>query len=118
MNESKPGFSAGQVARLTGLSYRTIDYWARTGLVVPSIARASGTRTLRRIVAFIQKSRGLSNPLAEQMLVLRDDDVLIVENQADLVSALRRPGQMVFSFVLDIGKVASVLREAVARAAA
>ena len=33
-----PGSSRNDVARLTGLSLRQIDYWAKTGLIDPSIA--------------------------------------------------------------------------------
>lgn len=34
-----------EVCRLVGISYRQLDYWARTGLVVPSVpARGSGTQ--------------------------------------------------------------------------
>ena len=34
-----------EVCRLTGASYRMLDYWARTGAVVPEVeARGSGTQ--------------------------------------------------------------------------
>jgi DNA-binding transcriptional MerR regulator len=38
------GVTACQVA---GISYRQLDYWARTGLVVPSVRDASGSGTQR-----------------------------------------------------------------------
>ncbi|MDH2903687.1 MAG: MerR family transcriptional regulator [Actinomycetota bacterium] len=40
------GFSGPRVCRLTGVSYRQLDYWARTELVTPSInpARGSGSK--------------------------------------------------------------------------
>lgn len=37
-----------QVCVLTGVTYRQLDYWARTGLVVPSVAEARGSGTQRR----------------------------------------------------------------------
>ena|ERR1700730_17857708 len=37
------GFRGPQVCRLTGLSYRQIDYWDRIGLACPSITPASGS---------------------------------------------------------------------------
>jgi DNA-binding transcriptional MerR regulator len=40
-------FSAGQAAEAVGVSYRTIDHWAKTGVVEPGIEKASGTGTAR-----------------------------------------------------------------------
>lgn len=36
-------YSTADVARLTGASFRQLDYWDRTGLISPSIRQASGT---------------------------------------------------------------------------
>lgn len=36
-----------QVCRLAGITYRQLDYWARRGIVVPSIAEANGSGTWR-----------------------------------------------------------------------
>src|SRR5881227_969401 len=41
-------FSTGDAVRITGVSFRNIDYWARTKFIVPSIAEARGTGTERR----------------------------------------------------------------------
>ena len=40
-------FSGPTAARITGVTYQTLDYWARTDLLRPSIADASGTGTRR-----------------------------------------------------------------------
>lgn len=40
-------YRAPQVCNLTGITYRQLDYWARTGLVKPSISRAFGSGTHR-----------------------------------------------------------------------
>lgn len=42
------GFSGSQAAAVVGITYRQLDYWARTDLVRPSIteARGSGSRRL------------------------------------------------------------------------
>jgi DNA-binding transcriptional MerR regulator len=42
------GFSGKRTAEIVGISYRQLDYWARTDLVRPTIAdaRGSGTRRL------------------------------------------------------------------------
>jgi DNA-binding transcriptional MerR regulator len=34
------GFRAPDVAKIVGISYRQLDYWARTGLVTPSVRDA------------------------------------------------------------------------------
>lgn len=41
------GYRAPQVCNLVGITYRQLDYWARTGLIVPSIRRAGGSGTQR-----------------------------------------------------------------------
>jgi DNA-binding transcriptional MerR regulator len=35
------------VARITGIPWRTLDYWAKRGILKPSIQDASGTGTFR-----------------------------------------------------------------------
>jgi len=46
--ELTDGYSGPQVCDLVGITYRQLDYWARTGLLVPSIASAKGSGTKRR----------------------------------------------------------------------
>src|SRR5438034_9153303 len=41
------GFRGPQVCSIVGISYRQLDYWARTDLVRPSIADARGSGTQR-----------------------------------------------------------------------
>ena len=41
------GFSGPMVCRLTGVTYRQLDYWARTDLVTPSITAAQGSGSKR-----------------------------------------------------------------------
>jgi DNA-binding transcriptional MerR regulator len=42
------GFRGPQVCSIVGISYRQLDYWARTDLVRPSLADAHGSGTQRR----------------------------------------------------------------------
>lgn len=42
------GFSGRKTAEIVGISYRQLDYWARTDLVRPSLAEAQGSGTRRR----------------------------------------------------------------------
>lgn len=41
-------YSGHQAAEIVGISYRQLDYWARTDLIRPSAADASGSGTRRR----------------------------------------------------------------------
>ncbi|HEX9049283.1 MAG TPA: MerR family transcriptional regulator [Anaeromyxobacter sp.] len=45
------GFGVAAVLRLTNVSYRNLDYWARTGLVRSSVKQAAGKGS-RRVYAF------------------------------------------------------------------
>jgi DNA-binding transcriptional MerR regulator len=42
------GFRGPQVCGIVGISYRQLDYWARTDLLRPSLAEAQGSGTQRR----------------------------------------------------------------------
>lgn len=42
------GFSGTQTAKVVGISYRQLDYWARTDLVRPSLEDAKGSGSRRR----------------------------------------------------------------------
>ena len=37
------GYRGPQVCALVGITYRQLDYWARTGLLRPSLAEAKGS---------------------------------------------------------------------------
>ena len=45
--ENADGFSGRKAAEIVGITYRQLDYWARTGLVTPSLAAAKGSGTRR-----------------------------------------------------------------------
>jgi DNA-binding transcriptional MerR regulator len=42
------GYSGPTVCKIVGISYRQLDYWARTDLIRPSLADAAGSGTQRR----------------------------------------------------------------------
>jgi len=42
------GFSGTRTAEIVGITYRQLDYWARTDLVRPSMADANGSGTRRK----------------------------------------------------------------------
>ena len=41
------GYRVPEVCKLVGISYRQLDYWARTGMVTPSVREAGGSGTQR-----------------------------------------------------------------------
>ena len=45
MNES--GYSGTQAAKVVGITYRQLDYWARTDLIRPSLTDAAGSGSRR-----------------------------------------------------------------------
>jgi len=45
---SEEGYRGPQVCSIVGISYRQLDYWARTDLLRPSISEAKGSGTQRR----------------------------------------------------------------------
>jgi DNA-binding transcriptional MerR regulator len=49
MSDDTPdqGYRVPEVTRIVGISYRQLDYWARTGLVRPSVQDAQGSGTQR-----------------------------------------------------------------------
>jgi DNA-binding transcriptional MerR regulator len=44
---SEAGFRGPQVCSVVGITYRQLDYWARTGLLHPSITQAKGSGSQR-----------------------------------------------------------------------
>ena len=46
--EQGEGFGGPQVCTVVGITYRQLDYWARTDLLRPSISEAKGSGTRRR----------------------------------------------------------------------
>jgi DNA-binding transcriptional MerR regulator len=134
------GFTAKQVVALTGVPYKRLDSWANSGFLMPSLAEADGTgsrrlysfqdlialRTakllrdagislqgLRKVMQFLRDTRSLERPLVQVRLVVTGDDVLMVQNDGDLMSVLRHPGQHVLRVVVDLGRVVQALHEEV-----
>jgi DNA-binding transcriptional MerR regulator len=138
MTTPKQTFSAGEAARISGLNYRTLDHWARTKFIVPSVSEARGTGTerkyafadlialrvarelrlagistqaLRSIVKYLKKQKGLPNPLTEARLVVIGSDVHLVTSCDEITSLLRKPGQAAFAFLLDIGRTVEEIKK-------
>ena len=138
MGKATDSFSTGDAVRITGVSFRNIDYWARTKFIVPSIADAKGTGTerrysfsdllalriarelreagistqsLRRVVDFLRTRKGLRNPLAECHLIVTGSDVQVATSPEKIMSALLRPGQTSFAFVFDLARTVDEMKQ-------
>jgi DNA-binding transcriptional MerR regulator len=46
--EQELGYRGPQVCKVVGITYRQLDYWARTDLLRPSVSEAKGSGTQRR----------------------------------------------------------------------
>lgn len=135
--ESPLGFRGLQACKLAGITYRQLDYWARTGLVKPSIADAHGSGTQRSYsyrdileLKVINQllSGGISLQAARRAVEhLRDNlkedlsnaDLLVVgqgtvllRNGEEFID-LMRGGQLVMSIVLSLQEIVNELNAAV-----
>jgi hypothetical protein len=73
------------------------------------------TSSLTKVVHFLRDSEGLDQPLAKARLVVSGEDVLVVKNTNELVSALSKPGQSCLTFVVDLPQTLSELGETAER---
>ena len=123
------GFHGPQVCGLVGISYRQLDYWARTGLLQPSLATSKGSGS-RRVYAYsdvlelkvikqlldsgvsLQSARraveclreDLGSDLASSNLVLTGTSSVLARSNGEVVDLLAG-GQGVFNIVPLAGVV-------------
>jgi DNA-binding transcriptional MerR regulator len=130
------GFRGPQVCKIVGITYRQLDYWARTELVRPSLADARGSGTQRRysyrdLVRLkviknlldsgvklqaarkaIEYVRGdLGDDWASASLVLNGTNSVLVRTGEDLVDVVRQ-GQGVLNIV-SLGQVVDELEASI-----
>src|SRR6185312_7043104 len=123
------GFGGPEVCRIVGITYRQLDYWARTDLLRPSLVDAQGSGTQRRysyrdLVALkvikslldaglsLQTARKaidylrdhLGEDLASSSLVLDGSRSVLVRTGEDIVDVVRQ-GQGVLNIVPLAGLV-------------
>ena len=109
------GFSGKRAADIVGITYRQLDYWARTDLIRPSLAdaRGSGSRRLysyRDLVelkvvkslldagiklesvreAFAYLRENLGDDIAAAKLVIAGSSCVLVEEGDDLIDVVNR----------------------------
>jgi DNA-binding transcriptional MerR regulator len=128
------GYRGPQTTKIVGISYRQLDYWTRTGLVIPSIAEAKGSGTQRlysfndllqlKVVksltdagASLQKVRqaidyvrdNLSDDWSKVTIVTDGDGVYACTSDAEVVDLLRK-GQGVLGAIVAVDKVRDQLQ--------
>ena len=133
------GYRVPEVCRVVGISYRQLDYWARTGLVTPSVKEAGGSGTqrqysfqdlvqlrvikklldtgvslqkVRRAVVYLQEHLGAQ----PSSVTLASDGARIYacESEDEIIDLVKR-GQGVFAIALD--KVRDDLSNSLAKGA-
>ena len=132
--DGQAGYSGKSVCRIVGITYRQLDYWARTDLLRPSVRDAAGSGTqraysftdilqlkvikrfldtgvsLQRIRSAIEYLRTELSPgssLTDVTLVADGGAIYLCRSDAELIDLVRR-GQGVFS--LALGTIDTELR--------
>lgn len=140
---SAGAFTSGQACRLSGVAYRTLDYWASSGFIPPGGQETEGKGSwrgytfrdivqlrvakrlrdagislqgLRKVQQRLKQEHALEAPFAETYFVTNGRDVFDVKRGKDAVwSLLQQPGQRSFPWViLDLSQTVTEVREAVA----
>ncbi|MGZ0229717.1 MAG: MerR family transcriptional regulator [Acidimicrobiales bacterium] len=121
-------YSGKRTAEIVGISYRQLDYWARTDLIRPSVSDASGSgsrrrysyqdllelkviknlldsgirlEAVRKVFGFLRED--LNQDIATANLIIRGETSVLVKSDDDLLDALHN-GQGVLS-ILPLGDV-------------
>jgi DNA-binding transcriptional MerR regulator len=118
------GYRVPEVTKIVGISYRQLDYWARTGLVRPSVQDAQGSGTqrlysfqdlamlkvikrlldsgvnLQRVRAAMKTLKALDEPALGTTLIVDGDRIYSVESPEAVVD-LVKGGQAVFAVAVD-----------------
>jgi DNA-binding transcriptional MerR regulator len=126
LNEQDSGYRAPQVCSLVGITYRQLDYWARTSLIKPSLQAAQGSGTqrlysftdivqlkvvkrlldagmslkkIRSAMAILREQLASNNPLNDVTL-LSDGTTIFAAHSADEVVDVFQKGQGVFGIAV------------------
>lgn len=125
---AETGYSGTKAAKIVGITYRQLDYWARTDLVRPSMADAEGSGSrrlysyrdlleLRMIKTLLDAGIRLENvrevfaylrdhvasDIISAHIVINGNSVTLCEGD-QLIDVLRKPGQGVLN-VLAVADV-------------
>jgi DNA-binding transcriptional MerR regulator len=133
---SEAGYRGPQVCKIVGITYRQLDYWARTELVRPSVMDANGSGT-QRLYSYrdlvelkvikqmldagislqsarkaVESLRGFDEDLASVRIVLQGPNVVLAQSDEQVMDLLRG-GQGVLSMVLELEPLQNTITEAV-----
>lgn len=140
-------FSATQATKLAHISYRQTDYWATSGLIVPSLRGVTGkpgtgnhrlysitdvtalriVGELRAIGVSLQGLRKVAQYFKQHDPALSFANVWLVSDGRDVyewrhsspdMSVLKKPGQYMLAWAIDLGHVAQEVEREIAAMAA
>ncbi|HJU57997.1 MAG TPA: MerR family transcriptional regulator [Actinomycetota bacterium] len=121
---AEQGYRVPEVCGIVGITYRQLDYWARTGLVRPSVKDAKGSGSqrlysfqdlallklikrmldsgvnLHQVRKAMRTLKGLDEPALGATLVVDGNRIYSVESPEAVVD-LVKGGQAVFAIALD-----------------
>ena len=131
------GFSGREAADIVGITYRQLDYWARTDLIRPSLADAKGSGSRRRysykdlielkmiktlldagqrldrVRTAFDYLRDLGDDLSSAQLVIAGDSVVLVREGENLIDVVNKyQGQGVLN-LLALGGVVEQVEAAI-----
>ena len=138
---TEQGYSGTRTAKIVGITYRQLDYWARTDLVRPSLADATGSgsrrlysyrdllelRVIKSLIdagirlesvreAFAYLRSHVDTDISSAHLVISGGDVLLCVGD-ELFDVMRKKGQGVLN-VLALGGVKDQLDASISAAEA
>ena len=124
------GYSGQKAAEIVGITYRQLDYWARTNLVRPSLADAKGSGSRRRysyrdllelkaikrlldagiklevvrdVFGYLRDNLGAD--IAQANLVIQGTTSVVIQSDGELIDLVKQ-GQGVLN-ILPLGSVKS-----------
>jgi DNA-binding transcriptional MerR regulator len=100
-NRDEDGYRGPQVCSIVGITYRQLDYWARTDLLRPSVTEARGSGTQRRY--------SYSDLLQLKVIKRLLDAGLSLQSARRAIQCLRSSGEEVASANLVIEEGRTVL---------
>src|SRR3954447_5208405 len=135
MVEVDAGYRGPQVCKIVGITYRQLDYWARTDLVRPSVCDANGSGTQRlysykdlvelRVIKqmldagialqsarkAVESLRNFGEDVAAVRIVIQGASVVLAETDEQVMD-LMRDGQGVLNIV-PLAPVVQTITDAV-----
>lgn len=130
-------FSGKKASEIVGITYRQLDYWARTDLVRPSVTDAAGSgsrrlysyrdllelkviktlldagiklESVRTVFTYLRDQLG--EDVASAQLVITGGSAVLVQDNDELVDLLRQ-GQFVMGSILSLGGVQREVDESI-----